>query len=832
MMQWLETAWLDVKFGARSLRKSPVFTTVALLSLALGIGANAAIYQLLDVVWLRSLPVHDPSEIVEIRTQPGKPLTGNFQGPRPRLTNALWERIRENPSTVTDLFAMGGTNFQLSSGGESRVAVGLFVSGDYFRALEATAVTGRLLAKADDFRGCPGSAVLGYSFWKREFGGAADITNRTITLDGAVMPIAGVVRPGFMGIDIGRRVDVYVPICARPAIKKNDPALDVADSWWLAVFARLKPGVTVDQANAEFATRSRGILEATVSPRYAAADAKGYVENKLVVLPAASGVSVLGNRYGSSLTLLLAIAGLVFLIACANLANLMLARASGRAREIAVRLAIGASRARLFRQLIAESLLLAVVGALAGTLIALGLSRVLVAMLTSDGSPWALDLRIDWRLIGFSSGLATIACLLFGLTPALRATRSSPTAVLHLGGRGLTADRQRLIVRRVLVAGQVAVSVVLVVGALLFVATLRNLATVQNGFSDRGVLVVDLDLRPAGVALDAQVNYQLDVIERLRHMPGVRAAGSAAITPISDSTWNEFLIVDGQEQPGNPDANRVSPGFFEALQIPFVAGRNFDATDGANGKKVAIINQAFRDKYLASGNPIGRQFKLRVGPGEPDPFYEVVGVVGNTKYRNLREELGPQMYFPATQETDPSPFETVLLRTDASPNDLRAGVANTIRAVNPSIIVEYTVMSDQVGNSLLRERLMASLSTGFAALAIVLAAVGLYGLMAYGVARRRNEIGIRMALGATRSQVVGIVLGETAWVVAIGLVIGAVGAYYAAQSATTLLYGLSGSPIAILALGSLALALIAALASVIPAARAARLNPTVALRDS
>ena len=830
-MNWLESVWLDVKFGARSLRKSPVFTLVALLSLALGIGANAAIYQLLDVVWLRSLPVHNPSEIVEVRTTPGKSLRGSFNGPRPRLTNPLWEQIRDRQTSLTDLFAMGGASFELSTGGESRVVPGMFVSGNYFNTLEASAVVGRLLGPADDQRGCGGAAVLGHSFWQREFGGAADVTNRTIRLDGAVLPIAGVVDSRFMGIDIGRRMDVFVPICTRPLIKKASPALDARDSWWLAAFGRLKPGVTIDQATAEFGAKSRAILEATLSPNYPAADAKSYVENGLVALPASSGVSVLGNRYGSSLTLLLGIAGLVFLIACANLANLMLARASGRSREIAVRLAIGASRMRLFRQLIAESLLLAGVGAAAGIALALLLSRVLVMLLTSDGSPWALDLSVDWRLIGFSTALAALACILFGLTPAIRATKASPGSALHLGGRGMTADRTRVGIRRVLVAGQVAVSVVLVVGALLFVATLRNLATVDNGFSDQGVLVADLDLRPAGIALDAQVNYQDQITERLSRVLGVRAAGSAAITPISGSGWNEFLIVDGKEQPGNPDANRVSPGLFDALQIRLVAGRNFDSRDRADSARVAIINQAFNDKYLGAGNPIGRQFKIRVGPGQPDPFYEVIGMVANTKYRNLREDLGPQMFFPATQETDPSPFQTVILRTDGSVDDLRVAVGNAIREVNPSLIVDYTVLKTQVGNSLLRERLMAALSSGFAVLAIILAAVGLYGLMAYGVARRRNEIGIRVALGATRKQVVAVVLGETVWVVAIGLVIGAVGAHFAGKAASALLFGMSGSGALFLVLGSVVLALIAALASVIPSWRAAKLDPTTALRE-
>ncbi len=348
------------------------------------------------------------------------------------------------------------------------------------------------------------------------------------------------------------------------------------------------------RASAELAGKSRGIFEATVAPRYSAKDAKEYGANVLTARSAENGVSALRTRYATSLTLLLSIAGLVFLIACANLANLMLARASTRAREIAVRLAIGASRTRIFRQLITESLLIATMGAAAGIALALLLSRLLVAILTSDGSPWVFDLSLDWRLIGFSTALAAIACVLFGLTPAVRATRVAPGAVVSLGGRGLTADRQRLLLRRVLVVGQVAVSLVLVVGSLLFVATLRNLATVENGFSDRGILVVDLDLRPAGVTNDAQMAYQADITERLASIPGVRAAGAAAITPLSGSGWNEVLIVDGQDQKTYPDANRVSPGFFEALDIQFIGGRNFDARDRIGGLVVAIVNKAFR----------------------------------------------------------------------------------------------------------------------------------------------------------------------------------------------------------------------------------------------
>jgi predicted permease len=832
-MTRLESIWLDVKFGARALRKSPGFATVALLSLALGIGANAAIFQLLDAVRLRTLPVDNPDAIVELRIAPAsRGRVGSFRGSRPMLTNPLWEQIREQQASVTDVFAYGNTTFELSAGGESRPVYGAYVSGGYFAALEARPVAGRLLGPADDVRGCaaPG-VVVSHGFWQREFGGAADVTSRPIRLDGRMFQVAGVVAPRFFGVDVGRRTDVYVPICAQPLINATSPALDARDVWWLAAFGRLKPGVSAEQATAELAAKSRPIMEATLPARYEAELATQYVENTLMAEPAATGVSSLRTRYSTSLIVLLSIAGLVFLIACANLANLMLARASTRAREIAVRLAIGASRARIFRQLIAESLLLAGAGAAAGVVLAMTLSRVLVAILTSDGSPWALNLTLDWRLLGFGTGLAIVASVLFGLTPAWRATRIAPGAVVNLGGRGLTADRHRLVVRRILVAGQVAVSLVLVVAALLFVGTLRNLGRSEFGFSDRGVLVVDLDLRPAGVSADAQVAYQADLTDRLLRVPGTASGGSAAITPISGSGWNEAVVIDGQRQEIFPMANRVSPGFFETLRIPFVAGRNFDDRDRSGTAPVAIVNEAFRERFFAGNNPIGRQFKLGVGPGQPDPFYEIVGVVRNTKYSNLRESFEPQMYFAAAQETDPIPYQTVLLRTDGDPDSLRSAVASAVGNVHPSIVITFTVMATQVQNTLLRERLMASLSAGFAVLAVVLAAVGLYGLMAYGVARRRNEIGIRMALGATRSGIVRLIVSETAWLVAAGLAVGLAGAVYASRAAETLLFGLRGSDPWLLAAASAMLAVVAGLAALVPTSRAARLNPTTALRD-
>ena len=830
---WLESVWQDLRYGARVLFRSPGFAVVALLSLALGIGANAAIFQLLDIVRLRTLPLQHPENIYEVRIAPNKTgRTGAFHGARPALTNPIWEQLRDHQQSFTDLAAYGSATFDLSSGGESRPAEGLFVSGRYFHLLEGRAERGRLFDTADDVRGCgsPG-AVISAAFWQKEFAGAADVIGRTVRLDGEPVPIIGVVSRRFSGVEVGRRTDVYLPICARPLIKKTDPDIDARDVWWLAAFGRLKAGTTIDQATGELASRSPGIFQATVPPRYTPDDVKHYQAFQLAPYASGTGVSGLRARYSDSLTVLLAIAGLVLLIACVNLANLMLARGAARAREISLRLAIGASRRRIFRQLIAESLLLAGMGAFAGIWLALALSRLLVAMLVSDGGPWTLDLAIDWRLAGFTVALAVVACLLFGLWPAWRATRTEPAHVLRQSGRGLTADRGRFVVRRVLVVSQMAISLVLVVGSLLFVGTLRNLATSDFGFSDRDVLTADLDLRPAGVAPSAMLNFQQQLVERLRAVPGAVEASSAVIVPVSGSRWNETIIIDGEKKDGHPDANRVGASYFRALTVPFVAGRTFDERDKVGAPSVAIINEAFAAKYFGGSNPIGRTFKLEVGPGDPDPSYEVIGIVHNTKYLDLREPLGPIMYFADTQAVDPSPFLSVVVKAQGDPAGLRASVLRAVADVHPGIIVTLQSLTEQIQSTLLRERLMAALSGGFAALAVVLAAVGLYGLMAYGVARRRNEIGVRVALGATRGRIVLMVVRETAILVACGVAAGIGLAIWSGHAAEALLYGLTASDPRMLAAGVLALTVVATVATVVPAQRAARLDPTTALRE-
>ena len=829
---WVDSVWQDLRYGARLLRRDPGFAAVALLSLALGIGANAAIFQLLDVVRLRTLPIDHPEQMVEIRMAPSKSgRTGDFQGARPALTNPLWEQIRDREEPVSDLFAYGTSTFDLSTGGESHRVEGLFVSGGFFQALEGQPIRGRLIGAADDSRGCalPG-AVLSAGFWQKEYGGAPDIVGRTVRVDGKVLPIIGVVSSRFSGIEVGRRSDVILPICARAIVRPDEPGIETRDLWWLAAFGRLKPGVTLDQASAELAAHSAAFEATTVSARYSAEDAADYLGLRLAAYPAATGVSGLRARYSTSLTVLLGIAALVLLVACANLATLMLARVSTRTREIAVRLAIGASRRRVFRQLLAESLLLASIGAAAGIWLALTLSRVLVSILTSDGSPWSLDLALDWRLVGFTIGLAIVACVVFGLAPAIRATRTAPGAVLKASGRGLTADRTRFLLRRLLVVGQVAVSLVLVIGAWLFVTTLRNLAASDLGFSDRDVFIADLDLRPAGVAPEAQLALHSRVIERLRAVPGVKDATSAAIVPLGGAYWNRTLFVDGVKQKSFPAANRVDSDFFRTLQVPFVAGRAFDERDRLDAPPVTIVDEAFVAEYLPGANPIGRRFTLDSPPGRPSPSYEVIGVVKNTKYSDLRQPFGPIMYFASTQDPNPDPYLQVLVRSDRGAT-VRADLLAAVADIHPGIVVTMRTLRDEIQGTLLRERLMAALSGGFAALAVVLAAVGLYGLMSYGVARRRNEIGVRVALGATRGGIIGMIVGETTMLVAVGVAVGLGLAIWSAHAAEALLYGLTPSDPRSLVGGVLVLAVVAVVAGIVPAHRAAGLDPVTALRD-
>jgi putative ABC transport system permease protein len=719
----------------------------------------------------------------------------------------------------------------LAQGGEERPAQAMWVSGNFFSVLGVRPAAGRLFTAADDVKGCAPGVVLGHPFWQREYAGDPSVVGRSILLDGHRFDIVGVVSPEFYGVDVGRVFDVALPICSEPIIRGANTGLARSDIWFLGGLGRLKPGVTVDQAGTHLAGLSRGIQAATVSERYNARDAKDYLEMVIGARPAAGGISGLRRNYGDSLNMLLGVTGVVLLIACANLANLMLARATARQREVAVRLAIGASRRRIVRQLLSESLLIAAIGAAGGVVVAQWFSRSLVAFLSTNDSPVFVDLAVDWRVLGFTSAVAVAACLLFGLTPAIRATRTSPGATMKAGSRGLTDSRERFGVRRALVVLQVALSLVLLVGALLFARSLRNLTSMDPGFRQNGVLTASLDMRKADIPENARAATNARIIERVRAIPGVVAVAQCFTTPVGGNFWNNRILVGGAAQKESVNFNSVGPGYFQALGIGIVSGRDFDARDTPQSPTVAIVTEAFARKYFGGRDPIGQAFQIEEPSGEARPFYQIVGVARDTKYNDLREPFEPMALLAATQDGKPAPFLQIVVRADTPAAAATAAATRGIGEINPSITIQYQTLRTQMEQSLLRERLMAMLSGFFGALAVLIATIGLYGVMSYMVARRRMEIGVRMALGADRGTVVRMIVREAAALLVAGLIIGAVLSVFAARTAETFLYDLKpGDPLT-LALAMAGLATVTLLASWVPARRASRLAPTIALRE-
>jgi predicted permease len=830
--RWLEPLLQDLRYGARLLRRSPGFAAVGVLSLALGIGANTAIFQVINAVRLRMLAVSHPEILAEIRIADMNGARGNFNSRYPSVTNPIWEQVRADQQAFAGVLAWNGTDFNLAPGGVARPARGLFVSGSFFEVLGVRAADGRLLAPADDVRGCPLRAVVSHGFWQRESGGQPVSSRTRLLLEGESAEVIGVSEPGFHGVEVGRAFDVAVPICAQPLVSSRD-RLASATEWWLALMGRLKPGWTFDQASAHLAGISPGIFRATLPPNYPAVSVDRYRAFTLRALPGGRGASGLRQDYETPLWLLLGTAGLVLIIACVNLANLMLARASAREREFAVRLGLGASRGRVFRQLLVESLLLAVLGAVSGTVLAGFLSRALVAYFDTGDQSVFLDLTMDWRVLAFTAGAAVLTCLLFGLAPALRATRTGSGGLLRGGGRGLTGSRDRLVLRRVLVTVQVALSLLLVVGAILFTRTLMNLHRVDPGFNTDGVVIASLDMRAAGVAREAEHTLHAEILRRLRDVPGVRATAEAAIVPLSGDSWGNDVWIQGTD-PGRAAQvlfNRVSEGFLSTLGIPLIAGRNFGEADTLSSPRVAIVNETFVRAFV-SGNAVGQRFNVEPTPGNPEVrTYEIAGVVRDSKYTDLRQEPTPVAFLPTGQGSRGGEYARIVVRCDLPPAPLASAMAQAIGEVHPGIVVSFTNWSAQIHDTLLRERLMATLSGFFGGIAALLAVIGLYGVIAYGAARRRKEIGIRIALGAGRAEVLRTIMNEALLLIAVGIAGGATLVLACGGLAGTLLFGLEAGDSATIGAAAATLGAVALLASYLPARAAARIEPMVALRD-
>lgn len=832
---WLESTKLDILYGLRQLRKAPAFTAVAILSLALGIGANTAIFQLVNAIRLTTLPVKDPRQLALVDWEQKATRAGSWSSRSANFTHAQWEQIQELQKSFSGLVAWSAERFNLTQGGEPRFADGLYVSGSFFPVLGVNAALGRTFTPSDDNASCNAGAVISYSFWQREYGGDAKVLDRKITLNGYALPIIGVTGARFFGLEVGNRYDVAIPLCAdRLMATDGKGRIPGRDQWWLSIMGRLKPGATVKSADLNMKVLSPAIMRATVSPDYRPEMAKRFEANKLIVTDAGTGVSYLREEYERPLWLLMATTGLVLLIACANLANLLLARATVREPEVAVRLAMGASRWRVTRQLLAESFLLAIGGTALGSAVAALLSRLLLSYISTTHNAVFVQMEPDWRVTGFMAALAIVTCLLFGLLPALRSTHLSPAQAMRAGGRSVTAGRERFTLRRGLVATQVALSLMLLVGSFLFVRSFRNLLVTDPGFKTEGVLLVGIDFSKTPLAQRDHLSVYRELSEKMKAIPGVVSEAEVGFPPVSGSGWNNSVGVDGAraaESQKNAFFNRAGVGYFQTMKTRLVAGREFDEHDTLSSQKVAIVNEEFARKYFDGKNPVGHTFHIEAGAGKQEPLFQVVGMVANTKYYNLQEDFRTIGFFPIAQDETAGPGINMVLRISGSPTSVINQAKAAVASMSPAIGIEFRPFSEQLADSLMRERLMATVSGGFGFLAAMLATLGLYGVISYMVAQRRKEIGVRMALGADRRRVLLFVLREAALLLAIGLAIGVVLSLWAGQAASTLLYGIKPRDVESLIGACLLLSLVAVGASYLPARRAAAADPMSSLRS-
>ena len=818
-VSWLESISQDLRHGARLLAKSPGFTVVAVVSLALGIGANTAIFQLVDAVRLRSLPVQNPHELAEIKIVGGNGGMG-MNDAYGVLTRPMWEEIRRSHPSFSGVFAWNKHQEIVGEGGGAEQVSSLFVTGDLFRTLGVQAWRGRSIGP-DDEHACPDSTVMvSHAYWQSKLGSRKIDPNVKLIVDGALVQVIGVTPPSFFGLAVGESFDIVHPFCQPQHLMRN--YFDVT------VMGRLRPGLILSQASAQLAGMSPGIMAATEITGYDAKITSQYRHFKLAAYSAATGVSYLRDSYDESLQLLLDITGLVLLIACANLANLMLARATTREREIAVRLALGAGRVRLLRQLLVESSLLAAVGAVLGVGLAQVLSRVLVRAISSQDNVVTLSTGTNLRVLVFAALVALLTCLIFGMMPALRASSADPGTVIRAGGRGMTASRERFSIQRVMVVLQISISLVLLFSALLFVRSFHNLLVSDPGMREQGVMVAFAGFGRAHLSRDRLEEYQRELVEEIRSVPGVQNAASTTNAPLMGSSWGHVVTVRDAE--GTSKFTWVSPGYFNTMGIRLLSGRDFSRNDTAASVRVAVVNQTFVRRYLNRVNPLGQTLRTHAEPDYPSTVYQIVGTIADTKYDSLRGETPPIAFAPATQFPDPRPWTTIMIHTTLPAAIAGESVKRRVAGSHPEIIVECRSFESRIQDGLLRERIMAMLSGFFGVLATLLATVGLYGVISYVVTRRRNEIGIRLAIGARRGNVVGMVMREALLSLAGGVSIGIVLALAAGRGAGSLLFGLTSYDPLTLSSSVVLLVLIGALAAFLPAFRASKLDPSEALR--
>jgi predicted permease len=820
----LDGFFRDARYALRGFAKSPGFTIVAILTLALGIGANTAVFQLLDAVRLRSLPIQNPQELAELRIAGGNKGFGISSDAYSSFTIPMWQEIRRHHDPFSGIFAWRPSGVMVGRPSDQKQFSALEVSGEFFNVLGVAPWQGRLIESQDEEAACGplSKAVVSYAFWKAQMGGQPITPQTTIIAEGNTIQVLGVTPPSFFGLAVGDRFDVAYPTCNPP-----HPRFEV---FTYSVMGRLKPGWSLTRASEYLASISPGIFESTAPTGYSAEAIKTFKAYRLAAYAGGAGVSTLRAAYNSSLQLLLAITGLVLLIACANLANLMLARASARRREMAIRMALGASRGCLLRQMLIESSLLSFCGAALGVALSQPLSRLLVASLTTSQGSIHLSIVTDWRVLLFAAAVATLTCIVFGTLPAMRGTRVDPIHSLKPGERGIAGSRERFSVQRLMVITQIAVSMVLLVGALLFVRSYRNLATLNPGMRERGITVGFFGFRSLNIKPENEAEFKRQLLEDVRSVPGIEDAAVTTNTPLSGGTWSHGIRVGGHE--GSSRFTYASPSYFATMGIPLLTGRTFTDADTNNAPLVLIVNQAFIRMFLGNAQPIGQLIHVMPEPSYPERTYQIVGTIPDTKYNDLRIAPEPIAFVPAAQlpVTAQQPGMAMMIASNGGAAAITA-IRRSIEAKHPQVMMQFFDFRQGIEDNLVGDRMMAMLSGFFGFLAAALVVVGLYGVLSYFITQRRNEIGIRIALGAHRWQVIALVMRDTAAMLLVGVVFGTILALLAGRSASAMLFGLRAYDPATLGFAVGLLAVIAALASWLPARNAANLDPVAALRS-
>jgi putative ABC transport system permease protein len=820
----------DIRYAYRNLKRSPLFTSIALLSLALGIGANSAIFTIADQVLLRLLPVRHARELLYF-TSPG-PQSGQIWGSN-RFSYPMFQDLRDHNLVFSEVAARFDTPLNLSYKNRSEQVAAEIVSGSYFDTLGLSTAIGRGLTPDDDrVPGGHSVVVLTYDYWKSRLGADPSILNQVLLLNGHPMTVIGVAAPGYRGFDVGQRVDVLVPAMMKAQMTPTWNGLDNRRVIWLQLVGRLRPGVTVQQAEASLQPYYHALLEmeARDIPFRFARSRKEFVSKPLKFEAAGRGISDFRDEFKQPLRILVGIVGLLLLIACANLANLLLARAAGRQKEIALRLAMGASRFRLVRQLVVESLVLSLAGAALGLVCAAWTVEGLLGIL-SNADSLGITGSLDWRVFAFTLAVALVTGVLFGLVPAWQATSPRLAHTLKVQPVNVSPGSGHVRLRKVLVVSQFALSLLLLIAATLFTRSLHNLRNVDLGFRRESLLAFDLDPALNAYSPERIRQFAGTIQERIAGIPGVRAAAIGVNPLVGDDINMRTVHVEGyqprEDEDMNPRSDSVSPGYFATLGIPLRMGREFNEADRFGAPQVAVVNEAFAKYFFPRENPLGRRFGFGRDKGYP---VEIVGVVANSKYSRVEEKTARMVYLPFAQEETPGSM-VVYARAAGDPKALFPGISRVVRQLDAVLPVNrLRTMEEQVDSSLSAERLIATRSGFFAALATILAAIGLYGVMAYTVTRRTREIGIRLALGAGRSSVLRLVMRDVAILTAAGVAVALPAAVGLSRLLRSELFGVGPNDPLSIAAALVALLAVALLAGYIPAERAARVNPNVALR--